>query len=306
MLRISVVGASLALLIVLAPARAHADEPTEAERLFREGRVLFDAGSYDEACTRFAQSQRIDPSAGTALNLGDCYEKVGKVSSAFLAYKEAAVAAALRKRADWEKFALERIEAIRASVPTVTVRAPRADGLVVTRDGIVLALVDGEIADHPDPGPHVIEARAPGRAPWLRRIDVDRGTTQVVQIDALAEAPAAASPPPARGADGDSSSGWQRPMGIVLGAVGVAALAFGTAAGLIAINAKDEAAAKCPSYPDRCTQEGTDTNDRAQTWATISTVSIIGGGVMLAGGAFLFFTASPSRGSASLGITKSF
>ena len=83
-------------------------------------------------------------------------------------------------------------------------------------------------------------------------------------------------------------------------------VAFGSAAGFIAINAKDEAAAKCPSYPDRCSQEGTDTNDRAQTWATISTVSLIGGGVMLAGGAFLFFTASPSRGSASIGITKAF
>jgi hypothetical protein len=301
----AILGASLAL---FTPARASADPKSDAEKLFREGRTLYDAGSYHEACARFAESQRIDPSAGTALNLGDCYEKLGMVSSAYAAYKEAHVAAALRKRVDWEKYALERIEAIKPSVPTVTIRTPRVDGLVVTRDGQALVAKNGEIDDHPDPGPHMLEARAPGREAWSKQITIERGTTQVVEIPALAES-ATASPAtpgatttPARSASSqgeDTGGSWQKPTGIVIAGIGVAALAFGTAGGFVALNAKDEAAAKCPSYPDRCTQEGTDTNDRAQTWATISTIGIVAGGALLVGGAVLYFTAPSSRGTSA-------
>jgi hypothetical protein len=55
---------------------AYADE-AEAERLFEEGRALVDAGKISEGCAALAESQKIDPSPGTLLNLALCHEAEG-------------------------------------------------------------------------------------------------------------------------------------------------------------------------------------------------------------------------------------
>ena len=79
-------GTSVALLLVVAPARAQAPTSTDkvaAEALFEEGRRLVAAGSFVDACPKFADSQRLDPSPGTLLNLASCYEKLGRSATAW-------------------------------------------------------------------------------------------------------------------------------------------------------------------------------------------------------------------------------
>ena len=73
-------GAGLAGMLALAAgpfaagdARAQpADPSAAAESLFREGRREAVAGHHAEACDKFRASERLDPSTGTLLNLGDC------------------------------------------------------------------------------------------------------------------------------------------------------------------------------------------------------------------------------------------
>ena len=93
-----------AVATLLPPSTASAD-PATAEALFREGRRLLDEGKTDEACPKLAESQRLDPSAGTMLNLATCYEKNGQLASAWVTFKGAATAAQNANEVDRAKLA---------------------------------------------------------------------------------------------------------------------------------------------------------------------------------------------------------
>src|SRR5947207_9295748 len=73
----------------IAPSTASADPPT-AEALFREGRRLLEEAKTDEACLKLAESQELDPSSGTLLNLGFCHELQHKLATAWSEYVSAA------------------------------------------------------------------------------------------------------------------------------------------------------------------------------------------------------------------------
>src|SRR5271154_1822433 len=99
------VAVSLSL-SMLAPGSAHADGASSkaaAQALFEEARQLMIDGKFGEACPKLEESERLDPGAGTLLNLGHCYEKNGQTASAWVTYKDAANAADLRHRSDWAR-----------------------------------------------------------------------------------------------------------------------------------------------------------------------------------------------------------
>src|SRR5450432_3316906 len=77
-----------------------ADNKVQAEALFEEGRQLMDQKKYEEACKKLEGSQKLDPGAGTLLNLAACYEQNGQTASAWVTYKDAAAASAGR-HPDW-------------------------------------------------------------------------------------------------------------------------------------------------------------------------------------------------------------
>jgi hypothetical protein len=93
-----------------------------------------------------------------------------------------------------------------------------------------------------------------------------------------------------------SSSSTQKTLALVAGGVGVVGVGLGTIFGLSAMSKHDDAAAKCPAAcPD---QAGVDLWNDARTAGNISTVAFVVGGVGLATGAILWFTAKPSRTTA--------
>src|SRR5258708_39530923 len=105
--------ASAALLAGASNAGAQgASDAATAQALFDAGRTLMSAGNYAAACPKLADSQRLDPGAGTLMNLAACYEKNGQTASAWATFLEAAPAARAGGHPEWEAHAKERAAAL--------------------------------------------------------------------------------------------------------------------------------------------------------------------------------------------------
>src|ERR1044071_5690414 len=64
-----------------------------AQALFEQGRALMARERPEDACPKFEESQRLDPALGTEFNLASCYEKLGKLASAYALFTEVAATA---------------------------------------------------------------------------------------------------------------------------------------------------------------------------------------------------------------------
>lgn len=282
-----------AVLTAYSPPAA-AQDAAIAQALFEEGRTLMQQQKFDQACAKFAESQRLGPASGTLLNLGECNAKQGKTASAWAAFKEAIAAAQSAGQKDREAFAKERAAELEGSLMKLTVKvdAETTPQLVVKRDGIVLNRPVWGTAVPVDPGPHVVEASAPGKKPF--KATVESSTSErmrEVVVPALEDAPVAS-------AGTDKSVLTQRNIGIGVAGVGVVAVAIGSIVGLSAISTNDDAKDHCRDG-NLCDQTGLDLLDSARGKATTSTVFFVLGALALGGGAILFFTAPKDTNGAN-------
>lgn len=290
-------------LLLYAPRAAAQSSATSAQVLFEEGRRLMQAGDYAAACPKLAESQRLDPGAGTLLNLAACYEKREQLASAWTTYTEAASDAARSNRPEWEKRAKEKAAALHPLLSTLVVHAP--PGAEVLRDGHRLNNAELGVKVPVDGGEHVVEARAPGRQPWSARVTApNRGAALVVTVPELAAAPAdtdrssSSSSPSSTSiaASGDAMRGpAQRTVGIVLGAAGIAGLAVGGVFTGLALSRRDEASGRCSADASFCDATGLERYEAAHDAASVATVAIIAGAALLVGGVVLYLTAGPKR-----------
>jgi hypothetical protein len=298
-------------LSVALPARAgESGNKAAAEALFTEGRTLATAGKCAEAIPKFQASQKLDPGVGTLLNLAECYEAVGRTASAWAEYREVISVARLAGSKDREELATQKAKALEPKLSRLAVKvsaeAGDAAALTITRDGETLQSAELGVGIPVDPGSHVIEASAPGKERFSQTIEVGGDAdSKVVEIPALAAGPNAAPPPGAKEepkADSGGGGGTQRTIGLVTMGVGVVGVAVGTIFGLQASSKWSDAKDKCSDYPYGCGDDGVSLADDAKGASTISTIGFIAGGVCLAGGAALFFTAGSGGSEKSVAV----
>jgi hypothetical protein len=303
-LRTLAIGAVFAATVGSAPAaRAQAGDKALAEELFRQGQTLMREKRYAEACPKLAESQRMDPSTGTLLNLGTCHEQEGKLASAWSEFNDALQLAQRDDRQDRVAFAQEHIAAIEPRLSRLKLElSPIGDppGLEVRLDGKVVGRPAFGVAMPVDPGPHEIGASAPGKRPWQTTVVAAQGpASQAVVIPALTDAPAGATAgaAPASGAKSDRpppDGKTQRIVAYALGGVGVVGLALGSVFGMQAISKNDESNQKgCTD--NQCSPDAAEIRRDAQAAGTASTVAFAIGGAALAGGVVLFLTAPKAR-----------
>jgi hypothetical protein len=293
------------------------DDKAAAQAAFDLGRKLVLAGNFNEACPKFEESERLDPGLGTMLFLADCYEKTGKTASAWGQFREAE-AIALKQSDAREKVAHDRAAALEPRLSKIIVQVEatkKVDGLRVARDTVEIGQGLWNVPIPIDPGSHDISASAPGRKTWSEHVQITtNGSTFTIVVPALLEdpdaAPAAnptvlpAQPPP--GDQGPppekptSDGNTQRILGVAAAGVGVVSAVAGIFFGLHASSRLDESNAdgRCGAN-NHCTQIGVDDRSDAGTAATLSDVTFIAGGVLVAGGAALFFTAPHGKNSSA-------
>jgi hypothetical protein len=211
---------------------------------------------------------------------------------------------------------MRRIDEVNAASPTIVFEVKNGAGkelsaVKVSADGqVIVDHLDGSALPI-DPGAHEFTFESAGLPPLTQTIILHEGEKdrrETVVLGGSAGTPQTASTgdntattPDTGGESKPSESGQTlRTLGIVGGAVGVAGLGVGTVFGILASSSWKNAQHDCPTRTG-CPAKAMNERSTALTDATVSTIGFIAGGVLLAGGLTLFFTA-PKGGSTDVGL----
>lgn len=309
---------AIALLVHAAPAHAGEAERTQAELAFQQAIEQLKSGDAAAACPLLEESDRLDPQPGTEYELGKCYEAVGRHASAWSRLRAVAEKLDARgERGKADKVRQHLASAIEPKLSRVTIVVPAAvslvPGLVVERDGIMLGRPMWGTATPVDPGGHHLRVVAPGKRAWVSSFEVTApGAAITITVPELLDEPGAgkvlAPPPPSPPAPLPISppsriDSTPRRVALVVGALGVAGLAVGAGFGVAAIGKgsawKDAVARDCDAARDCKSIDAVQSiqqieRDRS-TFATVSTIAFIAGGVAAAGGLTLWLAAPSAR-----------
>jgi hypothetical protein len=311
-------AASTLVLALATAGAASGDTPNEqrAVVLFEKGRRLARDGRCAEAIAPLLESIRYAEGVGSLLNLGACYETLGKTASAhrwFVRAEELAAARADKRRDE----AAQRAKSLEKELSVLVVQVPSSlrDVAQVRVDGEPLPRDRWGVAIPVDPGSHDIEVVVPPNPKQADTVNVRAKGDRVEWTVPLPKKPPyeLAAPPPttigkapnevgdpskAVGEHGPTPAPWstQRTLGAVASGAGLVGLTLGGVFGVISVSKHASVTGRCPSYPTcSASDRGTlDTmNDAAKSAGTISTIAIVAGVLLLASGAVLYFTAPP-------------
>ena len=291
-----------------------------AQALFDEAQKLLSNNEVHAACDKLEEVVRLQPGKiGAILALARCYEKEGKLGSAWTRYKNVADLARVSKD-NRENEAQKKVDELDKKVPRLTIVLDAATaalpGLTVKRDGLEVTTVQWGVAIPADAGSHRIEVSAPGKKPWSSDATVSEGSAATVQVPALEAgppepvvtaqptAPTAQPTVTARPDDGGSPGFLGLPgktWGLVVGGVGVAGLIAGGVTGGLALGQHDELAKACPN--GRCPAGKQGDVSSYETMGLISTIGFVAGGTLAAAGVAIFLFAPAQKPAASTAVT---
>jgi hypothetical protein len=304
--QLGIVGA---VLCASAGAGAQSRDPAAAEALFREGRAAVVKSDWETACPKFRESQRLDPAAGTLLNLADCEERRGKLATAWQLFRQ--LGEGLAPGDDRLPVARQRAAALERRLPHLTVRyaGTPPPGTKIRRGDVELGDASFGSALPVDPGTYTVTASAPGYATTTSVVTVAEGASSVVEVQL--GAPSAGGEIPAKvPASTNRTAGW------VIAGVGAAGLATGVIAGILTLSRKGTVDENCNADTKKCNQAGLDAAESGKTLGKITTVGLVLGAIGVGVGGYLLLSGSPESprtavsawagpGGASLALSRS-
>jgi hypothetical protein len=321
--RLSAAGSgAIGLALTLLSASAAAED---AKSLFDQGLSDMLAGRYAAGCAKIAESYRLEAHAGVLFTLAECHRKEGKIATAserygaYLAVYDGLPADEQRRQRERAEISRREQTELMPLVPRLTIVLPASApaGTVVTKDGAALASDKLGTPLPVDPGEHVFTTRAPGGPETRHRTTVRIGEERQVELTVVLadthntvvgpppqayENPVPPAlppevPPPDHGSPSPSGSG-QRTWAYVVGGVGLAGIVVGAVTGVLVLRERNTIIDSCDTR-NRCSDDGIDAADRAQTLGLVSTVGFAVGAAGLTAGTVLWFSAgSQGRSSA--------
>ena len=287
----------IVFLIAVSP-RAFADDAT-AKALFDQGKTLFAEGKYGEACTKLEASFKLNPLSGTRGLLGACYEKIGRLASAWAAFRDAATLAERQGHSERAQASREKASELEPKLAHVTIDATavaKVPGIEILIDGTVQPAGALGSSIPIDAGPHVIIARAHDHKPWETTIDIQDGEKQRTTVPKLVEDHSTRLAEEARVAAVRQTIRRRKLLAYGLGAAGGVSLGVAVTLGIMARGAWADARAA------GCTEDGVCPSGASRELGQSATrkaniASIVGGGglVLLGVGAAIYFTAPSER-----------
>lgn len=280
------------------PGAAFAQEPPadnggaealkRAREQFGQALALQTAGDWAGALTLLKEVATVKATPQVRFNIALCEEKLGRLVAALGDY-ELAAADARAERADQVAEEVEaRREALSQRIPKLTVkRGSGAEAASIALDGVALG---DQVIGTPmptDPGPHTVEAKAPGFKPFRKSLRVAEQQSETIEVVLEAEP----TPEPVPGTP-QQAAGRSRVPGYVIGGVGIASLA---ASGVFyALRA-----GKISTLDDACTDRVCPPDmqgdiDQGKLYTTLANVTLAVGVAAVAGGAVLILTSGPS------------
>ena len=186
-----------------------------------------------------------------------------------------------------------RREALSQRIPKLTVkRGSGAEAASVALDGVTLGDQVIGTAMPTDPGPHTVEATAPGFKPFRKSVRVAEQQSETIEIVLEPETVTSAQP----GAGGETvvrTTGRSPVYGYVIGGIGIASLgASGVFFGLRAGKISD--LDKVCTKERVCPEDYKDDIEQGERYTTIANVTLAVGVAAVAGGLVLILTSGPS------------
>ena len=273
-----------------------AQNPAAAEALFDQARSAMAAGSYDIACARFRDSDKLDPAVGTRFNLADCEERRGRVATAWSLFR--GVLSELAEDDDRRPIAQRRVRALEPRLPYLTMQRAAATpaGVRVRIDGVELGEGSFGVALPMDPGSHELVLMPPTSDHGEHRaFTLREGERRNLPIVFGADGPPAGATEPAPASEPFIADGPRQKWIYIAGGVGAAGVLFGAVTGVVALNKKSTADANCSDERRVCNQAGVEANESGKTYGTLSGVGLGVGVIGLATGAYLWLTTPTAR-----------
>lgn len=308
MKRLTCAASLVAALLSTATSHAQSSQAAAAEALFQEGLAASERRDFDTACTRFRDSDKLDPANGTKLAIAECEQNRGKVATSWSLFKATLdLLPPTDKRIGAVK---QRVADLEARLPKLVVKlAPDAPkGTTVTEAGVRVPSSAFGLALPTDPGPHTFVVEAEGYEPAT--LTVEAKEKQTVTLEArpgakaampvatpvraapAAPAPAAERPEsvvavasaPSSEVENESSgpiAGW------VVGGAGVLALGVGVTSYFLAVGKRSVAEENCSVALQRCNADGKAADDAVETLNVVTLVGLGLGAVGVGVGAWL-------------------
>jgi len=283
---------------VQAWAQAKAGTPSKkdleaAKKAFFAGIDFEEKKEWAKALEQFELVAKVRMTPQVRFHIALCKENLGMLIEALHDFELAESDAKAEKVDAVMKEAPEHAAAIKPKIPKLVFKVPSdVEGLAVTLDGSPIDPKGGE-ETLVNPGTHKVEATADKRHPFSQEITLGIGDTKTVSIkvppmveDKEAPPPKDEEPPPTP----PKPSTLPIPA-LVVGGIGVAALA---GAGLFALkrsSIKSDLDGVCSGDPPSCPADQEDAISSGRTYTTLTNVFMIVGIVGVGAGVVLWVTA---------------
>lgn len=306
------VSVTLAAALAFGTTAARAQEPSaadiaQARQLGQQAQQAYEAQNYAESEKLWTAASRLYPAAPTLqLGLARTQAKAGRLVAAQETYNKIirdfgdkpATSPAFKDAITAAQNEVGPVSA-RLGHVTITVEGPKDPK--VSLDGQPMSSAALGLKRPVDPGQHVVKATADGFKPAEQSFTVAEAGNAEAKLKMVADGSGAAvvaaptqpaqqeppkdQPPPSTHGGGSPN----RTYALVAFGVGGAGLIVGAVTGFIAMGKHSDLEGKCPD--GKCPADAQGDVDSYKSMGTISTVGFIVGGIGVAAGAVLWFTA---------------